>query len=73
MSVSRCVALVNPEIAPNGTLQWALRRAEAFARGQMEPGWRMMRMPKDDATTRALQAEYRDDLDKVIATLTKDG
>ncbi|MBS1815287.1 MAG: hypothetical protein JSS87_10465 [Acidobacteria bacterium] len=62
-------AWADPSHAPDGTLQWALKRAEAFARGQMEPGWTMIRTRKEDATTRALEAEYAADLDRVIATL----
>lgn len=63
-------AWASPEHAPDGTLQFALKRAEAFARGQMEPGF-VMRGPvqEQNATNRALEAEYRDDLDRVIATL----
>lgn len=61
-------AWVNPERAPDGTLQFALKRAEAFASGQMEPGWIMAHAPKSDAAARALETEYRDDLDRVIAT-----
>jgi hypothetical protein len=62
-------AWVNPEHAPDGTLQIALKRAEAFAQGQMEPAWRMVQAPKNDAATRALEAEYREDLDRVIAIM----
>lgn len=62
-------AWVNPEHAPDGTLQFALKRAEAFAQGQMEVGWTMAQAPKNDAATRALEAEYGEDLDRVIAIL----
>lgn len=62
-------AWLNPEHATDGTLQLALKRAEAFAYGQMEPGWTMVQMSKNDAATRALEAEYHEDLDRVIATL----
>ena len=59
----------NPQIAPDGTLQGALKRAETIANGETEPGWTMARMQNDTPATRALQAEYSHDLDRVIATL----
>jgi hypothetical protein len=59
----------DPAHAPDGTLQWALRRAEGFARGQMERGWTMAAVQKDDKVTRALEADYSEDLDRVIASL----
>lgn len=63
-------AWVNPQVTPNGELQMALKRAEAFACGQMEPGFVMWGpVPEQNATTRELEAEYRDDLDRIIATL----
>lgn len=62
-------AWVDPAHVPDGTLQRALQGAETFMRGQMVPGWTMIMMPKNDAITRALAAEYHDDLDRVIATL----
>jgi len=62
-------AWVNPKIAPDNTLQWALKRAEIFAHGQEEPGWKMVVIPSDTPATHTLQAEYCEDLDQLIATL----
>lgn len=63
-------AWLDPAHAPDFTLQAALQRAERFQRGDTEPGWVMaMGAPRDDPDTRALAAEYREDLERLIATL----
>jgi hypothetical protein len=63
-------AWADPSHVPDNTLQQALKSVERFARGQMEPGWVMVaQAPKNDSVTRELAEEYRQDLDRAIATL----
>ena len=60
----------DPKRAPDGTLQYALGRAERFAQGKAEPGLVMWGpAEKPDAVTSALAAESRDDVQRVIASL----